>query len=191
MLSSTLVRPFAILGVLAPWLLGLSGAQSGQNCPLLGPVYPPPTNAQNRSIAVPKAIDVLQATLETSLKNGTLDAANVSFYASVFSANESVFHFSHAAPGNDGPRSTAGLDEDTIFRIGSISKLITVYSVLAEIGMAHMNDPVTKWVPELAAADSSADPVSHVRWDEVTLGTLAGQISGISRDCKNGDHLSC
>ncbi|KIN00494.1 hypothetical protein OIDMADRAFT_104394 [Oidiodendron maius Zn] len=39
-----------------------------------------------------------------------------------------------------------------MYRIGSLSKLLTVYTLLAEVGNENLDDPVTKYVPELAAA---------------------------------------
>ncbi|AEO59506.1 hypothetical protein MYCTH_2128565 [Thermothelomyces thermophilus ATCC 42464] len=54
----------------------------------------------------------------------------------------------------------------------------------AHDGDSKWNDPIIKYVPELAAAADKAkeDPVANVAWDEVTIGTLAGQLSGAIRD---------
>jgi CubicO group peptidase (beta-lactamase class C family) len=79
------------------------------------------------------------------------------------------------------------LNEDTVFRVGSVSKLITVYTLLAEVGMERMHDPVTRWVPELARAakKNKGDPARRVQWDEVTIGQLCGHMAGISRNRKH------
>lgn len=80
------------------------------------------------------------------------------------------------------------VDENTVFRIGSASKLWTVYTLLASAGEASLHDPVTKWVPELQAAAAAAgadDAVDFVRWEDVTLQELASHLAGVGRDCKS------
>ena len=82
--------------------------------------------------------------------------------------------------------STSGVhvvDENSIYRIGSISKMFTVYTFLLELGDGYWNQPVTKYVPELAAA-AKDDVITQVQWEDVTLGDLAGQMAGIDRECK-------
>lgn len=165
-------------------IITVCDAQTSPNCLLLGPAFPIPGNVLHRSSAVPDAAAILSQTIDGLLQDGTLDANNVSFYISAFSTNESVFNYSHAAPGLNGSLTAGVLDENTVFRIGSVSKLLTVYTLLSEVGMAHMNDPVTKWVPELAKVSGGGNPVNNVQWDEVTIGALASQMAGLSRDCE-------
>ena len=78
------------------------------------------------------------------------------------------------------------IDSDTVYRLGSLTKIFTVYTWLAQDGDVKWNEPITKYVPELAQAADKAkdDPVGNVAWDEVTVGSLAGQLSGAGRDCK-------
>lgn len=77
------------------------------------------------------------------------------------------------------------VDENTVFRIGSASKLWTVFTFLASAGEASLYDPVTKWVPELqTAAVGADDAVDFVRWEDVTIQELASHLSGVGRDCK-------
>jgi hypothetical protein len=83
------------------------------------------------------------------------------------------------------PRSTVAVDAHTVFRVGSISKIFTVLAVLKLPGVS-LDDPVTKYVPELRdlttnAPDLSAFPVTT--WDDITLGALASHLSGIGVDC--------
>ena len=75
------------------------------------------------------------------------------------------------------------VDENSIYRIGNISKAFTVYTFLLELGDRYWNDAVSSHVPELAAA-STGNVVTQVQWDQVTLGDLAGQMAGIDRDCE-------
>ncbi|TQV93766.1 Beta-lactamase/transpeptidase-like protein [Cordyceps javanica] len=82
--------------------------------------------------------------------------------------------------------SVAKIDADSMYRIGSISKLFTVYSLLVNHGSDILDKPVTDFVPELeaaaAAAADDASAVDAVRWREVTVGALASQLAGLARD---------
>jgi CubicO group peptidase (beta-lactamase class C family) len=159
-------------------LIRASRAQTAPNCPLWGPVYPPPSKVLKTN-AVPKAISRLRDSLEAALKSGTLGSANTSFHLSVFSTDDVLVDFSYAAPGAG--LTLGSLDRNTIFRTGSLGKVLTVYTLLAATGMRYINDPVTKWVPELAAAESGSE-VSTVRWQEMTIGALASHMAGLTKD---------
>ena len=60
---------------------------------------------------------------------------------------------------------------------------------MIEAGDSYFNDPISRYVPELAAAVAQCsnntvelDEVDNVHWDDVTLGDLASQMGGIARD---------
>lgn len=164
-------------------LLGGTHAQTGPDSPLGGPVYPPPINVLKCS-AVSRAVDTLKQTLDAAVGNGTIADPNASFHISVFSADDVVFDYNHAALGQNDSLKSGILDRNTIFRIGSISKLLSVYTLLAATGMSYINDPVTKWVPELAATPVPDDgDVNTVRWKDVTIGALASHMAGVLKDC--------
>ncbi|KAI6367754.1 hypothetical protein MCOR25_004830 [Pyricularia grisea] len=66
-------------------------------------------------------------------------------------------------------------------------EVFTVLVLLAVVGEAVWNDSITKYVPELAAlvekaADVPAESTWSPDWEEITIGALAGQTSGIRRD---------
>lgn len=181
-----------LAAILLPLIFAVfSFAQSSPNCPLLGPVFPPP-NVQSKPVQ--QLRENFYALLEDSLQNGTtaygpLDANTTSFYVTVFSEEDTLFDYGYAAPSLNGSLTSGNLDRNTIFRIGSLSKLLTVYTLLAEVGFKYVNDPITKWVPELstvAAAEAcNENPVSNVAWNEVTVGALASHMAGINRDRKS------
>ena len=71
------------------------------------------------------------------------------------------------------------VDENSIFRIGSLSKLFTVYTFLIERGMRDWREPITKYVVELAnAANNTTD------WRDITIEDLASHMAGIRLSCK-------
>ncbi|KAF3039889.1 hypothetical protein E8E12_003956 [Didymella heteroderae] len=85
---------------------------------------------------------------------------------------------------------TEGVKEvgpDTIYRIGSVSKIFTVLAFLAEVGDTHWNTPITEFIPELAqfSARALTQPIDDVRrtdWEDITIGALVAQVSGVGRD---------
>ncbi|KAH8691668.1 beta-lactamase/transpeptidase-like protein [Talaromyces proteolyticus] len=121
---------------------------------LLGPVYQaqlnPSANAfVNAEAQARKAVQQAVSTGNTSY--GVLDTTDTSFSASVFI-----------------------LTEETIYRTGSMAKLLTMYIWMVDIGDDVFNDPITKYIPELAhAANSSTYTPFSVNWREVIIGALA------------------
>ncbi len=67
-----------------------------------------------------------------------------------------------------------------MYRIASISKVFTVLLLLRHEGRISLDDPVTKYVSELAAAEAE-ESVEAVSWGNVTLGALASHLGGIGR----------
>jgi len=78
------------------------------------------------------------------------------------------------------------VDADTVYRIGSLTKIFTVYTFLAEAGDIHFNSPITNYVPELAALvqNNSANAINRVAWEDITVGELASHMAGIASDSK-------
>ncbi|CVK94620.1 uncharacterized protein FMAN_03645 [Fusarium mangiferae] len=152
-------------------------------CPLLGAIFPPVQHPL-KSGDFSDTIAQLNATFKKIDRNGTLEGFNTTFYVQAFSASDTLFQHGYVPSSMKGFLTSGSLNEDTVFRVGSVSKLLTVYTLLAEVGIKHMNDPVTKWVPELALAarNNKGDPTRKVQWDEVTIGQLAGHMAGISRN---------
>lgn len=164
----------------------LHGTRAFDNCPILGPVFPPPSNLA-ASIAIQNATAALKVAIEDGLRTGTLNSNLTSFSLEIFSAQTSkpLFEFYHTAPVLASSNGTKTVGSDSIYRIGSISKLFSVYTFLVEAGDVHFNEPITKYVPELAAASRKAitNAVDFVDWNEVTIGNLASHMGGIGRDC--------
>ncbi len=160
-------RSFALIGSLA-------GLALGQDCPILGPTYPEVLDPISSGVfAAAKASfndEITKALASGQLDNGT------AFSIQVFSRNSDKLLFDYHHGPSVGP--------DTLYRIGSISKVMTVYTTLAELGDKYWTEPVTKYVPELAKLKVQ-DPVYNTDWSEVTLGALASYLSGIARDCKS------
>jgi hypothetical protein len=184
-----MLYPVAVIGL----LLTFGGAVD--ICFPLGPTYPPP-RAPSKTRAVTRALEIFNSTIIESLTTngssyGQLDPNTTSFSLEIFSLHESqplfTYHFSAPEFGNatEGVRK---VNSSTVYRLGSMSKLLSVYNFLIAAGDVHFNEPITKYVPELAtfAAQHKAalqtNDIDYVSWDEVTVGALASQMAGISRE---------
>lgn len=75
------------------------------------------------------------------------------------------------------------IDADSVYRIGSMSKLLTVYLFLILQGDSLRNDPVIDHLPELAGFGGEGHAVPD--WSAITVGDIAGQMAGLNRNCRS------
>ncbi|KAL2883376.1 hypothetical protein SGCOL_001056 [Colletotrichum sp. CLE4] len=140
------------------------------NCPLLGPAYPRPNLHKSQVIkdtqeSFAKLIEDAVSTGETDL--GKINTATASFSIGVFSADSDEFLYEHHHQGTEleGTVTGGSLDLDTLYRIGSVTKLLTVYTILVKLGPTYWNEPITKFIPELANAPAE-NRAHRVQWSE-------------------------
>ena len=164
-------------------------------CPLLGPVFEPPENLSTSS-PFQNALNGLKTTLDNATKTGktpygSWPVTNNSFSLGIFDATTPTQLFSYQFTSKQIQNSKQGVtdvSEDSIYRIGSLSKLITAYLFLIEVGPTYWSHPITEFVPALASAaeqcSASQDPVDCIDWNDVTLGALASHMAGLPRDCR-------
>ncbi len=174
-------------------LLLATTALAAPNCPPLGPVFEAPRNFTASATVRAAIANLTSALLARDADNSSGVRANETSYSlEVFSISDDsplIFDWHHTSRALSLATNTTGVkkvDADTVYRLGSLTKIHTVYTWLAQDGDKRWNDPITKYVPELAAvADRGRkDPVAHPQWDDITIGALAGQLGGIIRDCK-------
>ena len=164
-----------------------------QPCPIFGPGLPAPKDLPTSPIFKSSSenfTSLLESVISSGKsKYGSFDSNTTTFSLQVFSTNNetSLYEYHYTAPGLG--YSGIGVREvgsDSIYRIGSVTKLLVVYTFLNAAGDANFHDPVTMWVPELRTAASSGlstnDPIGGVAWEDVTIGQLASQMAGIGRD---------
>ncbi|KAI1340287.1 beta-lactamase/transpeptidase-like protein [Xylariaceae sp. FL0016] len=170
---------FFQLSLVVTWVFSIASA--APTCPLEGSVFPKPAQ-----LADSEAIKTAVANLTTTFENITSSAQNYSFAVEVFSAGhaEPLFSVYHTAPRLSTLNTTgvSKVDANTVFRLGSMTKVYTIYLFLIRAGDKIWNEPITKYVPELQALANRSDPVKYVAWDDVTIGGLATQMTGIPRD---------
>jgi hypothetical protein len=170
--------------------------QAIPNCPLAGAEFPPPQTlvlhpVWQQALANIRAKFVLIDSGGTRDVDGDLDG--LSYSIQIFSTNPGggiLFERHRTAPNL--LANTTGVkqvDRDTVYRLGSVSKIFTVVAWLAELGDVHWNQPITNFIPELAnisaqAASKPFDEVRQTSWEDITIASLASQVSGVGRDCK-------
>lgn len=165
---------------------------------LLGPIYPPPSGLA-QSPTVDTLSTRISSTLLHALQEGhgsggdfTANSSSVSVTAMSIEDSDSspFFNFHFSAPNLNETAGTKTVTESSLYRIGSISKLFTVYMLLLNLGRGYWDDSVTRYVPELrrpAESFQHGQAVDHVDWEQVSVSSLASQLSGIGRDCMNFD----
>ncbi|PYI28273.1 beta-lactamase/transpeptidase-like protein [Aspergillus indologenus CBS 114.80] len=175
-----------VLAILSPLVL----AASPNYCPPLGPIFPPP-RALSTSSAFLAAKNNISLALEaaiagTSPLNDIFNPNNTSFAIQVFSTDdaEPLFESYYTAPNVNTSVGVGVVDANTVFRIGSGSKIWTVLLILIERGDTVFRDPVAKYVPEIRRLSTKppGNEIDSVRWNEVTIGQLASHLAGIPRD---------
>ncbi|KAI1169649.1 beta-lactamase/transpeptidase-like protein [Nemania sp. FL0916] len=150
-------------------------------CPPLGPVLPAPiTPSAHGSVQV--AIKTITGRFQNL--TSTFNTTGISVAVKSIHETSPMLELHHTPPVRDNT-STKVVDSETIYRIGSVSKIFAVLSVLTQ-GHMKLDDPIVKYVPELLALKSEAEPAANditaVNWDDVTVGSLTSHMSGIGAD---------
>jgi hypothetical protein len=150
------------------------GTGSSEPCPIYGPVFPSPTNLDT-SKSFREALSNLSSSISDALATGNSThgpvSSNDTYAIQVFSTSDDTPLLEYYNSGQNLVNST--VDGDSVFRIGSVSKLYAVYLLLIEAGENVMNDPVTKYMPELEGKQY---------WDQITVGSLSSHLGGFAAD---------
>lgn len=176
------------LGAAALASIPLSNAKA--NCPLYGSQLPRPKNLlwePGIQYAAYLLDDIFPQYIDNDNNTGS---QRFSYSVEVFSGTEDLPLWQHhwTAP-NLATLNTTGVrkvDGNSVYRIGSVTKIFTVLAFLASVGDGVMNDPITKYLPELAelAENSIESAIFTPDWESITVGSLATQTSGLIRDCE-------
>jgi len=167
-------------------LAALVPVATAQNCPFLGPSYP--ANTDRTAPAFVSAGAAFDKILADSFASGKFTANDTAFAIQVFAADSpktpiySTYHTSTAPL--VGQNKTVAVGPDSVFRVYSLSKLISVYTILAKLGDKYWDEPVSKYIPEFANLQGG-NPVYDADWDQITVGSLASLMSGVGRDCES------
>ncbi|KAI0536554.1 putative penicillin-binding protein [Xylaria digitata] len=168
---------------------------------LLGSVYQPPNGLLNSGV-INTWKSSLAVTLNQVLQSGhsvfgdfeaNTSSISVTIVSTEHDQDAPLFDFHYSSPFlNHSAGGTDRVTKNSVYRIGSISKLITIYTLLVGYGWESWDHAVTRYVSELRGVVSpgSRHSIEDVYWDRVTIGALTSHLSGIGRDYGNGDLAS-
>jgi CubicO group peptidase (beta-lactamase class C family) len=144
----------------------------------LGPVLPAPLKPSSHE-AVQKAIEKLTAGLDA--QTSKLAASGLSIGVKSIHEDKQLFSY-HFTPNVTSGIGTSKIDENTIYRVGSISKMMPAITALQNANI-NFDDSILKYIPELRNATND-DALKAVAWEDITVGSLANHLSGLATDCK-------
>lgn len=157
---------------------------------LLGPAYLKPTRlAGDTAVAAAQAnvtarLAAIFATGKTPYGKLFGNDTALSVQVASLSDDKPLVEFHHSPDSlNVTAGSTTKVDSDTVYRIGSISKVFAVYALLLNEGRRYWDTSVAEFIPELKGQPTGSD-IEDAHWDEVTVGALASQLGGVSGNCK-------
>lgn len=108
--------------------------------------------------------------------------ANTSFSVDVTSSKKTLWSRHHTAlQRNESRPDIPHVSGDALYRIASITKTFTVLGILYQhaAGNLSLDDPIDHYIDELVGEQNGTIP-----WKDITLRSLASQLSGIPRECK-------
>lgn len=176
-------------------ILALCHAARYKPCPLLGPDVLPPTNLLNDTL-FQSAMRNLSSTLKNSFATGQtpygdLNPGNNSCSVGIFdTSSTSLLSFQHSSQTlRNSTEGVKQVTENSIYGLGSGSKLLTAYTFFINAGPEYLERKVTDFVPELANAarncSAQTNAIMCSDWSDITLGALLSHMAGIPRDCKS------
>ncbi|CAI4217598.1 unnamed protein product [Parascedosporium putredinis] len=188
--------PFRLAALLAGLGLSPHAASASPNCAFRGPAYPLPTDLSAHPLILEAAEQLTAGFNDLAANDTNLIATNNSWSIQAWSTHERadpsalLWSHYHSAMNLDAVNSTGVRDvgPDTVYRLGSLTKVFTVLTWLAEAGDEYWYKPITDFIPELKTMQErnagEEDPVRYTDWDEITIGALASQMAGIPKDCE-------
>jgi hypothetical protein len=149
-------------------------------CPPLGSVLPAPTGLSQSPV-----LQELVTQINVQLQNtsSTLNQTAVSIGVRSLHDSGPLMNFHHT-PSKFNTTGVHKVDGNTVYRIGSTSKLFTALSILQLEGNGKVNlsDSVTKYVPGLGVLSGPNNSLTKVDWNSVTIEALLSHMGGVPAD---------
>ena len=141
--------------------------------------FPPPEYDHEHPI-LRDVLSSLHDSLTIALGDPRYNSTSIS--VEVTSSKESLWEFHHTARvRNESRPDIPHVNGSALYRIASITKTFTVLGLLQQhaAGNLSLDDPVEKYVAELKGPQNGTLP-----WKDITLRSLASQLSGIPRESR-------
>ncbi len=163
------------IALVASSAIGLAQAKA---CPPLGRVLPAP-RAPSQNNVVQEAIGKLKASLNATLSQSIV-TSGISVAVKSTHEDKLLFNYHYTPPVLSGI-GTSAIDEHTIYRVGSVSKMMPALSAL-QSSEIDMHASVLKYLPDLANNSDSRHSIHRIPWEDISVADLATHLSGLPRD---------
>ncbi|KAF2466209.1 beta-lactamase/transpeptidase-like protein [Lindgomyces ingoldianus] len=147
--------------------------------------YPPPSYAPDDAL-LKRTFASIHAALEVVV--AAPEFASTSFSVEVTSSKQSLWSQHHTAVERNASRpDIPTVNGDALYRIASVTKSFTVLALLYQhaAGNLSLDDSIDTYIEELRGKEAGSIP-----WKDITLRTLASQLSGIPREFAQSDLIN-
>lgn len=169
---------FKMIPLHGVYVLAFLGTVASE-CYVPGPAWPTVDRILDTENIAPirEKLDDLMGNL--FLEPARWNSSTTSFAIQITTRTETVWNYYYTAPvlGEYTESKLSVVSGDTAFRIASVSKSFTAYATLLEKSIG-LDDPVTKWIPELMEGEMGW---TFVHWDQITVRSLMSQLGGVAR----------
>jgi len=141
--------------------------------------FPLPDYSKHQPILL-HALQTIQNEVESIVADNTYDTT--AFSIEVTSSKQTLWSSFHTARDRDALRPGAvEVSGNSVYRIASITKTFTTLGILQQHAAGHLNldDSVDRYLTGLRGPQSGS-----ISWKDITLRSLASQLSGLPRDCE-------
>ncbi|KAM7189306.1 Beta-lactamase/transpeptidase-like protein [Naviculisporaceae sp. PSN 640] len=160
-----------------------------------GPSFPAPKDLTSNNSLFKAAWEDVTAALEANLAGNSSygnyslsqETRNLTFSIGLFSIQDpdaATLQFHHTSP--EIAASTQGtnkVDENSIYRVASVTKVFTVLAGLLSLSDAEWDRPLSDILAPLSGGSTgNGDSVLTTHWDMITMRALAAQQGGVPRD---------
>jgi CubicO group peptidase (beta-lactamase class C family) len=135
----------------------------------------PKFRTYNESVILKDAFKEITANLNKLISQPAYD--NYSFSVEVTTSENSLWELHHTARDKDSARpGVKEVNSDSVYRVASITKAFTTLAIIQQhiAGNLSIDDTIDQYL----------DLKGDIPWEDITLRTVASQLSGIPRECK-------
>jgi CubicO group peptidase (beta-lactamase class C family) len=142
------------------------------------PAFPAPKHRLYVGSTELKAtFDIIQERLQNLVAQPEFDIS--SFSVEITTSEESLWETHHTARENDPSRpGVARVDGNSAYRMASVTKLFTTLAIIQQHNVSNLNldESIDRYLTNLSG---------NIAWQDITLRTVASQLSGIPRECED------
>lgn len=163
-----------VITLLSSSLVGFGGAKV---CPPLGRVLPSP-QSPSQSQTVKDAIDSLRLDLD-GIFSSKFNTSGVSIGVKSIHETNLLLDYHYTPPKLSGI-GVEEIDKYTIYRVGSVSKMMPALAVLQNSNI-NLKASVLEYLPDLKNR-AELHSIHSIHWQDITIQSLAAHLSGLPTD---------